>query len=81
MNDDIATAVKVLAAIGGAAFLIWLGVVIIKSAKRGGGGMQAIGAALMLFGWGNMRDPSNNPVAEAKDGRAEKGSPSGDPLD
>lgn len=43
--------------------------------------MQALGAAMMMFGWGSMRDPSNNPVAEAKDGRAEKGSPSGDPLD
>jgi len=81
VNDDIATAVKVLAALGGAAALIWIGVVVIKAAKRGGGGMQALGAAMMMFGWGNMRDPGNNPVAEAKDGRAEKGSPSGDPLD
>ena len=81
MNDDITTAVKVLAWLGGTAFITWLGVILIKAAKRGGGGMQALGAAMMMFGWGNMRDPSNNPVAEAKDGRAEKGSPSGDPLD
>ena len=81
MNDDITTAVKVLAGLGGAALVIWLGVVAIKAAKRGGGGMQALGAAMMMFGWGNMRDPGNNPVAEAKDGRAEKGSTSGDPLD
>ena len=81
MNDDITTAVKVLAWLGGTAFITWLGVILIMAAKRGGGGMQALGAAMMMFGWGNMRDPSNNPVAEAKDGRAEKGSPSGDPLD
>ena len=81
MNDDITTAVKVLAWLGATAFIVWLGVVLTKAAKRGGGGMQALGAAMMMFGWGNMRDPSNNPVAEAKDGRAEKGSPSGDPLD
>ena len=81
MNDDITTAVKVLAWLGGTAFITWLGVILIKAAKRGGGGMQALGAAMMMFGWGNMRDPSNNPVAEAKDGRAEKGSPSGAPLD
>jgi hypothetical protein len=81
VNDDITTAVKILAGLGGAALLIWFCVLATKAAKRGGGGMQALGAAMMMFGWGNMRDPSNNPVAEAKDGRAEKGSPSGDPLD
>jgi hypothetical protein len=81
MNDDITTAVKVLAALGGAAVLIWLGVVMIKAAKRGGGGMQALGAALMMLGWGNMRDPANNPVAEAQDGRVRKGTDSSDPLD
>lgn len=81
MNDDITTAVKVLALLGAAAGSIWLGVIVTKAAKRGGGGMQALGAAMMMFGWGNMRDPGNNPVAEAKDGRAEKGTPSGDPLD
>ena len=81
MNDDITTAVYALAVMGGAAALIWLSIVMVKAAKRGGGGMQALGAAMMMFGWGNMRDPGNNPVAEAKDGRAEKGSTSGDPLD
>ena len=81
MNDDITTAVKVLAALGATTFIIWLGVVMTRAAKRGGGGMQALGAAMLMLGWGNMRDASNNPVAEAKDGRAEKGSPSGDPLD
>ena len=81
MNDDVTTAVKVLAALGGAALFIWIGVVAIKAAKRGGGGMRGLGAGLLMLGWGTMRDPGNNPVAEAKDGRAEKGSASGDPLD
>jgi len=81
MNDDITVAFKVLGALGGAALLIWVGIVLVKSAKRGGGGMHALGAALMMFGWGNMRDPRDNPVAEAKDGRAEKGTHSGDPID
>jgi len=79
VNDDITTAVKVLAGLGGTALLIWFCVVAIKAAKRGGGGMQALGAAMMMLGWGNMRDPSDNPVAEANEGRAEKGSPTGDP--
>jgi hypothetical protein len=81
VNDDITVAVKVLAALGAAGALIWLGVVMIKSAKRGGGGMRGIGAVLMLFGWGNMRDPRNDTVAEAQDGRIRKGVHSGDPLD
>ena len=82
MNDDITTAVKVLAVLGAASALIWLGVVMIKAAKRGGGGMRGIGAAaLMMFSWASMRDPRNNPVAEAQDGRIRKGTHSGDPLD
>ena len=81
MNDDITVAVKVLAVLGGASLLIWFGVVRIKAAKRGGGGMQALGAALIMLGWGNMRDPGSNPVAEAQDGRIRKGTHSGDPLD
>jgi len=81
VNDDITTAVKVLAALGGAAFFIWIGIVMVKAAKRGGGGMRGIGAALMMFGWGNMRDPRNDTVAEAQDGRIRKGTHTGDPLD
>jgi hypothetical protein len=81
MNEDITTAVYVLAWMGGAAALIWLGAVMMKAAKRGGGGMRGIGAVMMLFGWGNMRDPRNDTVAEAQDGRIRKGTHSGDPLD
>jgi hypothetical protein len=81
VDDDVTTAVKVLAAFAGAATLIWFGVVMVKAAKRGGGGMRGIGAALMMFGWGNMRDPRNDTVAEAQDGRIRKGTHTGDPLD
>jgi hypothetical protein len=81
VNDDITTAVKVLALLGGASVLIWIAVVMVKAAKRGGGGMQALGAAMMLFGFGSFRDPHNSTVAEAQDGRIRKGTHSGDPLD
>jgi len=82
VNDDITMAMKVLAALGAASLLIWLGVVMIKAAKRGGGGMRGVGAAaLMMFSWATMRDPGNNPVAEAQDGRIRKGESTGDPLD
>ena len=81
MNDDITMAVKVLAVLGGASLLIWFGVVMVKAARKGGGGMQALGAALMMFGWASIRDPRNDTVAEAQDGRIRKGTHSGDPLD
>ena len=58
---------------------LWVLIAIVRRAKRGGKGVQAVGAMLMLFGWGNMRDPGNNPVAEARDGRIRKGESTGDP--
>ena len=80
MNDDITTALKVLAVLGGATVLIWIGIVLVKSAKRGGGGIRGLGAALLMSGWATMRDPRNDTVAEAQDGRIRKGTHSGDPL-
>ena len=53
VNDDITTALKVLAALGGATLLIWIGIIMVKAAKRGGGGMRGIGAALMMFWLGD----------------------------
>jgi hypothetical protein len=81
VNDEITIALKVLAWIGGIAALVWIGVVLMKAAKRGGGGMRGLGAALLMSGWATMRDPRNDTVAEAQDGRIRKGTHSGDPLD
>jgi hypothetical protein len=81
VNDDITVALKVLAWIGGVAALVWIGVVLMKAAKRGGGGMRGLGAALLMSGWATMRDPRNDTVAEAQDGRIRKGTHSGEPLD
>ena len=80
MNDDVTNALKILAWLGGVSVLTWIGVVLVKAAKRGGGGMRGIGAALLMSGWATMRDPRNDTVAEAQDGRLRKGSHSGDPL-
>jgi len=81
MNDDVTLAFKVLAVLGVAAIFVWFGIVLIKAAKKGGGGMRALGAGLLMLGWGSMRDPRNDTVAEAQDGRIRKGETSGDPLD
>jgi hypothetical protein len=82
MNDEITMAVKVLAVLGGISLLAWIGIVAVKGARHGGGGIRGIGGAmLMLFSWAHLRDPADNPVAEARDGRIRKGTHSGDPLD
>jgi len=75
------SAIELRIAIVAGAFglLIWSCVKAVQAAKRGGKGMRAIGMAMMLSGWGSMRDPRNDTVAEAKDGRIEKGANAGDP--
>ena len=78
MNDEVTMALKVIAALGGICLLIWIGIVMVKAAKHGGG-MRGVGAMLLLSGWAHLRDPANNPVAEASEGRARKGTESGDP--
>jgi hypothetical protein len=76
---DMHVAIRVLVALGGFAALVWLLVHLVRSARRGGKGMRAAGAMLMLFGWGNLRDPRNDSVAEAQEGRKSRGEESGDP--
>ena len=76
----LAIGLRVSAVLATLVALCALGIWLVRRAKRGGQGVQAIGAALMLFGWGNLRDPRNDTVAEAQDGRIRKGTHSGDPL-
>ena len=77
----LAIALRVLLVCAALAGLAWLLVAIVLSARRGGKTVRSMGAALMLFGWGHMRDPRNDTVAEAKDGRVDRGTHSGDPID
>ena len=52
---------------------------VLQAAERPVGGMRGVGAMLLLSGWAHLRDPADNPVAEASEGRARKGTESGDP--
>jgi hypothetical protein len=79
--SNTAIALRVLLLGGAFVAFCWVLVSLVRGSKRGGKGIQAIGAMLMMFGWGNMRDPRNDTVAEAQDGRIRKGTHSGDPLD
>lgn len=79
---DWGLALRVFLVGAAVAALAWFLFALVRGAKRGGGkGMYAFGAAMMMLGWGHMRDPRNDTVAEAKDGRAERGTHSGDPLE
>jgi hypothetical protein len=51
----------------------------LRRARRSGRAMQSFAMMTMLFGWGSMRDPRNDTVAEAQDGRIRRGDESGDP--
>ena len=80
LQDDVSIALRVLAAGAGLILFAWLLIAIVKGARRGGKGMRgAAGAMLMLFSWGNMRDPRNDTVAEAQEGRVRRGEEAGDP--
>ncbi len=79
--DNLGTGLVAASLVLTTILLGWGLAVLIRRSKRPGKRLQAVGAMLMLFGWGNLRDPGSNPVAEAKDGRIRKGETSGDPLD
>lgn len=79
--SEAAIALRVLLACAALLALAWVLYAVVRGAKRGGRRMRAIGAAFLMSGWGHMRDPRNDTVAEAKEGRIRRGTYSGDPLD
>jgi hypothetical protein len=81
MHEDIARALGILAAAALVLSVGWLGWVLLRAARGGRKGMRGFGAALMLFGWGHMRDPRNDTVAEASEGQTRRGSAAADDGD
>jgi hypothetical protein len=60
-------------------FLVALGVQLIRYAKKGSPGAQVLGATFMLLSFGNIRDPSNELIQEAKQLKRREEDDSGDP--
>jgi hypothetical protein len=60
--------------------LIWGAFALVGGARSGGRAMRSAAMFAALFGWGHMRDPRNDTVAEAQDGRG-RADESGDPPD
>jgi len=75
---EAGTALRLIITLTALIAMCALGVWLVRRAKRGGGS-GALGAAMLMFSWGHMRDPSNDTVAEAQDGRIRRGESSGDP--
>ena len=61
------------------ALLAWLGVRAIRYAKKGVPGAQVLGAVFLLFGFGNIRDPSEDTVQQAKQLKKREEDDAGDP--
>jgi hypothetical protein len=59
--------------------VLWGMFAFVRRARSGGRVMQSAAMFAALFGWGHMRDPRNDTVAEAQDGRIRKDNESGDP--
>jgi hypothetical protein len=75
MSEAFRVVITVLAC---AALILGL-VALVRRAGSGSKAMRTAGMVMALFGWGHMRDPRNDTVAEARDGRTRAGSESGDP--
>jgi len=77
MSEAVRALLISLAGVG----LLWALFALVRHAKGGGRVMQSAAMFAALFGWGNMRDPRNDTVAEAQDGRIRRENESGDPRD
>ena len=61
------------------AFVVTLSVRAVRFAKRGTAGAQVLGAGFMLLSGGNIRDPDNELVEQAKQLKQRDEDDSGDP--
>lgn len=66
--------------------LAWVGllcglIALVRHTRARGRVMRSAAMFAALFGWGHMRDPRNDTVAEAADGRIRKDDESGEPPD
>jgi hypothetical protein len=61
------------------ALLVYLGVKAVRHAKKGVPGAQVLGAVFLLFGFGNIRDPTNDIVQQARQLKQREDDDAGDP--
>jgi hypothetical protein len=61
--------------------LLALGVQLIQLGKKANTAAHVLGATFMLIGFGNFRDPANEPVQQAKQLKQREDDDSGDPAE
>jgi hypothetical protein len=71
---------QVIFATVGATFLVALMGRAVRLAKRGSAGAHVLGAALLFFSMGNMRDPTDDIVQQAKQLKRRNEDGAGDPA-
>jgi hypothetical protein len=76
---DIDGLLRAFTIFGILASLVALAVLAVRYAKRSTTGAGLLGAALLFFGFGNMRDPSNDVVQQAKESKKRQEGESGGP--
>jgi len=72
---------QVVFATAGLTFFVGLGARAVRYAKKGSAGAQVLGAAFLFFSMGNMRDPSDEIMQQAKQLKRREEDDSGDPPD
>ncbi|HET8696912.1 MAG TPA: hypothetical protein VFO94_05475 [Gammaproteobacteria bacterium] len=72
---------QVLFAAVGATFLAATAARAVRLAKRGTAGAHVLGAAFLFFSMGNMRDPTDDIVQQAKELKRRNEDDAGDPPD
>jgi len=77
--DGVSIALRIILITLACSAVVLALIALVRAARNPSKAMRSVGAALMLFGWGNLRDPRNDTVAEAQDGRIRRGEESGDP--
>lgn len=80
MDSIYAYMAVVLGAILFIALLAWIGVLAVRYVKKGAPGAQVLGTVFLLFGMGNIRDPSNEIVQQVKQPKRREEDYSGDLL-
>ncbi len=77
--DGIHLLLRILLETGAVLVLTYAGVRLIRYARRRSTGAYVLGAALLLFGLGNVQDPRNEALLVAQQLKPKKGNESGDP--
>ena len=76
---DVAGLLRALMILAILGFLIALGIWAVRYGRKGTGRAGMLGAALLFFGFGNMLDPTNEAIHQAKESKKRKEGESGDP--